>query len=66
MYKIFEFLPFGFTPKGEEVVSICLRMVFRVHIHSNDEPNLQDIDINDNFEDQNMSKNRLIMKRRTL
>jgi hypothetical protein len=66
MYKIFEFLPFGFTPKGEKVVSICLRMVSKVHTHSNDEPNLQDIDINDNFEDQNMSKNRLIMKRRTL
>jgi hypothetical protein len=27
-------------------------MVFRVHIHSNDEPNVQDMDNDDNFEKQ--------------
>jgi hypothetical protein len=52
MYKIFELLPFGFAPKGKEIISIYLWLVFGVHTHLNNEPNLQDTNIDDNSKDQ--------------
>ncbi len=50
-------------PKGEEIASIYLRMVPRVHIHSNNEPDLQDMNNDDNSKNQERDEKQVDCKK---